>query len=629
MPGFLMFFMLINVLPGLYLVFFLTRDSEAAGLVDKLIISVILSPLVVILVSFLEATLGVPQNGVTLTINLGVLAVLNIIMLVWRCPQRENYAWRLSWTRALAYSLFAALALFRMLPALDLLAPILHDPISHSEWLKYLNVHHFTTDEQWYPQGLEYFLNYYATFLDASYPRIILISHNCLITLFPVSMFYLGLLTFRGRGSRIVYALIMFTLAARLAQPNAFYFLGGKNSMVFAFSVTPLLLWLVTSVKSRWDYLAAAALVFAAIIIHYPTGFLLLFMLFFLNLTRVFQPAWKWPVPDREGLIGYLSAAALLVVLGAMLLSVALPIYRGHPVGEDRSFDPQVELIRTEGISSFVLGDFLSDRSEALGTWPLLLLVGAMVAFPLLRDGNRELPGKLLLSYAALFLLAVPLLTMANKAYGIFYHVEIRFFLVFVIVVMGAWCISGLLGVTLLRRENKLTVGALVLVLAALFLVSGLSQYRLYLRSQADIETVRAADMDAFAFINDSIKDDKKFLIQIGRPSGNSGIIAGADSGVWIPSFTDKRVDVSFLEFSAPRSAAIFDLYIRVAINSDDSEAIRQLYCDYDLGYIFFGSRMVYFNNLQREKLVPSSYFEKIFDNGAAIYRIKPMRCDA
>ena len=101
----------------------------------------------------------------------------------------------------------------------------------------------------------------------------------------------------------------------------------------------------------------------------------------------------------------------------------------------------------------------------------------------------------------------------------------------------------------------------------------------------------------------------------------------GTDSGVWIPSFTDKQVEVDFTDYANPQSNEVFDLYMEVAEDSQNTEALKELYCDYNVGYIFFGSRKSPSDSMQREELEGSVYFEKIFDNGASIFMIKAQEC--
>ena len=618
-------FLFVNMLPALALVFYLTRKYERIGLIDRLILAVILSPLVLVLVSFLEEVAGVPQNGIILSLNIAVLAVLNLFLLGRFFRRKEYYALRFSWAKGLACALFAALVLFRVLPAAEMLAPILHDPIAHSEWLKYLNTNHFTTDQQWYPQGLEYYLNYYASFLDLSYPRIILISHNYLLSLFPVSMYYLGLLSFRGRDRWLLYPMIMFVVAAVLARPFEFFFIGGKNSMVFVFTVTPFLLYLITTTRSRWDYVVATVLVFSATIIHYPTGFVLLFILFFINIGSVISIEAGKPALDRQALSGYLIALGTITVLGALMLLQILPRYLNLPVAADRTLDFPVYYIKVKGVLSYVLNDSIRDRRATLGTYPLAAFALATVALLFVPDKNKKLPGKLLISFAALYGIGLLLLLMKDKTYGIFYNSEMRHFFVIVLAVTVAWFAWYILKITLFRATGSALAAALVLVLlGSVFMYRGLEQYRKYQTVRAGLETVSGSDLQAFDYIDEKLEHDRKMLIQMGSPADISGVVAGADSGVWIPSFTGMEVEVSFLDFSSLRSEEIYELYMDVAENSSDPGPVRELYCRFDIGYVFFGSRPVYFNNMQREMLDTSSLFEKIYDDGATIYRLTP-----
>lgn len=633
-PQFTLVFIIVNLLPALAIVFYFTRESSKAGLIDKLVMAVLLSPLVLVLVSFVEEVLGIPQGRATLTFNIAVAAAANIYLMLKYFSSRRHFALRLSWARLAAYGLFVALFLFRVLPTQDLLTPILHDPIAHSEWLKYININHFTTKQQWYPQGLEYYLNYYATFLDVSYPQAVLTSLNVHLALYPVSMFYLGVLSFRGRqGDRdrwLVYAFIMFTIAALLPRPTELYFLAGKNSMLFVFSVAPLIIYLSTSARNRLDYIVATALVSACIIIHYPTGAVLAFILFFTNLVSVVGFRGRRLTLDREKLGAYLAAMAAMAVFGVLLLMQIVPKYLELPISEDGTVSVPQPFITEHGALSFAFLEFIRDRMSILGMWPLAALAVSALALLLFPGANRRMPLKVLISYLLLYILGVVLLLLPDKTVGVFFMAEMKHFLPIIIAIVVAWFAYFLLDWSILRVPPRVLMAVLVIAaLAAVFIYGGREQYREYNQASRDLWSVNQDDLDAFAYIDSQLPDDALILIQLGSPGDLSGVIAGADGGVWIPSFTGKQVEVSFLEFSSKRSAEIFDLYMAVARDRDDEQAIRSLYCDYGIDYVYFGSRPVYFNHMQREMLDTSSYFEKIYDKGATIYRIKPLACDA
>jgi len=621
-------FTLINIVPGLALVFHFTRSKASIGIIDKMIISVILSPLLLILVSFIEEAGRIPQNGTALSFNVAVLLIVNIFLLVRIFPQKKYYLPRLTWVKGFVYLLFGALVIFRVWPNHDLLAPILHDPIAHAEWLKQLNISHFTTTEQWYPQGLELYLNYFATFLPASIPRIILISAGVIIAFFPISLFYLGLLIFKGKDRWMIFPLIVFVIATRLANPNELYYLAGKNSMMLAFAVVPFLLYLITRSKQRWEYAVVALLVFAAVIIHYPTGFFLLFSLFFIELRDLVSLNEGKLAIDRQRMLGYLTALATVASLGGVLLLKILPIYQSHPVGEDGSFYYIILAVEQNGIFQFVYRNFLDDQIQAYRVTTIIIFVASLSAFLVTRGNNKEFLKKLLVSYLALYLIGIFILLTGKTDLGVNYNVEVRFYLVFLIVLMTAWFFHYLFERALMKISyGSIVSGVTVVLLGLFFLYGGLSQYRIYRDTGNSEETVMSEDLQAFDFLDQSIEDDKKILIQLGSPLPNNGIIAGADSGAWIPTFTGKKVEVDFLEFTGSRSARIYDLYLSLSSNGEDVNTIRELYCTYDVGYVFFGSKQVFFNNMDQDVLENSSYFEKIYYRGASIYKIKPLQC--
>lgn len=622
---FFIFFVLINALPGLAIPFYISRGKAFVGLVDKLIIGIIISPLILIIVSFVEEFARIPQNGFILTANIATLSLINLFILYRFFPERGNYSLRLSWVKIVAYALFIALVIYRVFPTLDFFTPVMHDPVSHSEWLKQLNTTHFTTTEQWYPQGLEYFLNYYVTFLPLTYPKAVLVFTNFFVAVFPISLYYLGLFTFRGRDKYMLYALIMFVFATRLKVFNEFFFSGGKNSTIFAFSISPLLLYLINFIKRRWEYVIFALSIFSVILIHYPTGFFILFTFFVFKLFEIVSFKNNRLKVDRDVLFNCAIFTAVLSVMCMLLAFKIFPIYLNVPVGEDRSLDVVRDYIAINGIKNFLIFDFLAVMSATLQILPFSLFIAAIGVLLFVKDDNKEFPLKIFLAFALYYLIGLPILVLSRNM-GVFYYVEARFFVFFTFVISVSWFIHYVIQRVAFRVGHKALISVLTVVVASIFfLQGGWKQYNLYIESQEVLQTVYDEDLEAFEYINTNLgQDDKKVLIQIGD-SGN-GVVAGADSGVWIPSFTDKQVEVAFREYSLPKAREIYELYLSVA-EKQDYESIKELYCRYDIGYVFFGSKKIYSDNMQKEDLENSAYFEDIFSNGTVLYRITDVEC--
>lgn len=622
-------FIPINVLPALVFVFHITRGNRFFGMIDKLILAVILSPLVLVLVSFTEEFIGIPQSLPVLLFNLVALAGVNTYMLIRFFPDRENYAFRMTWSKVFIYALFVILVILRVGPTLDLFTPLLHDPIAHSEWLKHLNTDHFTTTQQWYPQGLEYYLNYFVTFVSGSFPEFVLHNLNYNIALYSISMFYLGLLAFHKEKYWWIGPLIIFVFSALLAQPFEFYFIGGKNSMVFAFTVIPILLYMMTNMKNTLDYVATTFFTFSLVLVHYPMGLIMLFILYFARIGDIVRFRERRLTLEHKTLGDYLTVSGLALFISILLMVQLLPRYLDRPLSGDTTAGIQFDYIENYGMASYLLHEFINERVNTLGIYPLILLAVTVLVFPFLPNDGKQLPRRLLLSFVALYALGIVLLLHPDKTYGVFFNTEMRHFLVPVVVICVSWSVSRLLHLTILKIPGSIVAAAIIgLLLGSLFLYRGLDQYRTYISSQQVIETTSEEDLAAFDYINEEILDDRKLLIQMGRPNDIDSVVAGADSGVWIPSFTDKLVEVSYLEFSSTRTADIFDLYIDLADGEARMESIKELYCGYYVGYIFFGSRPVYFNSIQREMLDKSELLERIYDRGATIYRIKPTTCE-
>ena len=616
-----------GVLPSLALIFYLSRDKDHIDLLDRLVMAFVMSPLVLVLVSFLEEVPGVPQNRLVLTINLVALASINIFLLIKYFRGKPLRLFSFSWGKLVFLLLFLLVMVYRLLPTEALATPILHDPISHSEWLKQLNITHFTTKEKWYPQGLEYYLNYFATYFDISYPKTVLIWTNFFTALFPVGFFYLGMLLVKKPGKYyLLYPMVLFTLAAIARVPTNFYFLAGKNSLIFVFSAAPIILYAMYTARSKLDHLISAMLICAAIVIHYPTGFSLL--VFYSSMSLLKMTSWRrWRIKvDRQALYGFLSGVSALFVFGMILTYRVLPIYRGYPPENDKSIGVVLTFIDKFGVIKYISDDFYSREVSLIGTMAVILFTAALAVFLFAANGEkyRRFTGYFLFSYIVLSLVGAIILLFPDKVQGVFLGFQIQFFFIFVQIVLVAWLVMYIFS-RWSPASPALIYGIFVFVLAALVVYMGAHQYNRYLVEQGIHKSTTPADFEAFRFINTEISDNKKFLIQLAT---TINVVVGTDSGVWIPSFTDKQVEVDFTDFANPKSYEILNLYLEVAKDSQDTEALKELYCDYDVGYIFFGSRKSSSDSMQKEELEGNSNFEKIYDNGASIFMIKAQECD-
>ncbi|HDZ59270.1 MAG TPA: hypothetical protein ENH44_00610, partial [Actinobacteria bacterium] len=103
-------------MPSLALIFHLTRDKGHIDLLDRLVMAVVMSPLVLVLVSFLEEVAGVPQNRLVLTINLAVLALVNVLLLLKYFRGKRLRLFNFSWGKLVFLLLFLLVMVYRLLP---------------------------------------------------------------------------------------------------------------------------------------------------------------------------------------------------------------------------------------------------------------------------------------------------------------------------------------------------------------------------------------------------------------------------------------------------------------------------------------------------------------------------------
>ncbi len=493
----IIFVILAGILPSLSLVFYLSRDKGHIDLLDKLIMAILVSPLVLVLVSFLEEILGIPQSRSVITANLAALGLINIFLLVRYFRGKRFFSLNFSWDKLVFLLLFVLVILFRVLPTEALSTPLLHDPIAHSQWLKQLNLSHFTTRQNWYPQGLEYYLNYIATYFDLSYPKIVLTWTNLFSALFPLAFFYMGMLLVRKAGKYyLLYAMALFTLAAVSRVPTNLYFTAGKNSMIFALSATPIILYVIYASRSKLDYLIATMLLCSAIVIHYPTGFSLLVVYFTMSLLKMTSWREQRLKVDIQALYNFLPGVAALVAFGVVLAYRVLPIYSTHPPENDKSTAGVQSFINSFGVLKYVTDNFYLRTVSLLGTFTIVLFIAAVSVLLFAANGSehRRFTGYFLSSFVALYLIGVFSLLPPNRVQGIFLGFQIQYFFVLVPIVVSAWFIGYIVS----RGKPDALVHILaVFILAALVIHSGVNQYRTYLERQEGLQDRKSTRLNS------------------------------------------------------------------------------------------------------------------------------------
>ncbi len=293
---FILFIFFIGILPGAFISLLLTKEKPNLNLLDKGLISFIISPFVLIPISFLEDFVRIPLNTTVLTINLLIVIFINIILIkkydLFHLPTININLKTIS-PKIILYLLFLALFIIKILPILSQYTPLLHDPIAHSEWLKFLSDNEFTTMSNIYPQGFEYFLIYFTTFFKISFPKAVLISTVLFTAIFPVSMFYLGLFLTKGKSLKeFLFPVFLFLFSLISVYPNNFYFTAGKNSMIMAFCITPIILYYIFSTQKNLRHIILPVLIFSVFIVHYPTGavlFVSFYFKLFIDLLNIYK----------------------------------------------------------------------------------------------------------------------------------------------------------------------------------------------------------------------------------------------------------------------------------------------------------------------------------------------------
>jgi len=631
----LLFLLLAGILPGLWPTCRLTRSLPGVNFADRLILAAVIAPFVMVLVSFLEDLAGLPQSALVLALTAAALSAANLdasarlgLLPGWRelLPNMRS-------SRLAVYALFAVLMAARMVPSVGELTPFLHDPVSHAEWLKILHTTGHVTGDQWYPQGLEYFLNYAVTFTGLDYPKAVLVFSLYFVALFPVAMFYAGLMIARGgrRGTLLGTAFLL--VAAAVEMPTFLHLEAGKNSMVMAFAVTPLILYLCCFARGRLDHMLTALFVAATVIVHYPTGLFLAIIYLVVNLGRALPLRQRRLRVDRQQLQSWLVGLGTVAALGAVIAMHAYFISRDNPAFPDQSISAVKSYLDSLGLGGYLRWDLPETEASMFTGWMLVAFLvswGSLVAagfFPHWREEDAWRFSAILVgAWLALFITSWLLLLPWARESGIYFYFEVRFFLLFPLVATLGWMLWLLIDEGLGRYGERLAYTLGMVLMSVLFVLNAAQDYTAYKDRQDELRTTSEVDREAFGFINSLPDDGLRIMIQ---QAMSGDIVIGSDSGVWIPSYTDRQVFVDFVHFSDPISYSVYDRYLAMSEDPASGVPVRNLYCRFGIGYIFSGADPLFADYLPREKLDRSPYLEKIFDNGAAVYRLLPWGCHA
>jgi len=120
------------------------------------------------------------------------------------------------------------------------------------------------------------------------------------------------------------------------------------------------------------------------------------------------------------------------------------------------------------------------------------------------------------------------------------------------------------------------------------------------------------------------IDENNKILVQMKEMNN---VPFPTDGGAWIPVFTDNKIEIDFSEYSKPQAGDIYNNYVWLAVKEKKSEALKKIYCEYDIKYIYWGEKQVFGVTVEKNTFDSSEGFTKIFDFGPALYKINALSC--
>lgn len=609
---------LVSIIPGFGIIYYILRGNEKFNSFDSIILSLIISPVIVVTLSFLEVSTGLSLSTPLLLLNIFMINSASLYLVTRLKPNinLNNLVKRLSLLQIFVYLGMFVIFVARIWSVIRLQTPLLHDPISHSEWLKLLTDTGRTTNLSWYPQGLEYYLQYFTRLGGVEPAKAILLGTNVFLCLIPISLYYFARLINKGENG--LFAVSALVISSVLAMPNYLFFTAGKNSMIMAFALVPLALYYVYKTNNnQYENVFLALVLFCIFTVHYPTG-VFVYLLWGVNYALCTLINIRKLKKTIAGSLGF-----IIPTFGLLLLSLIkiYPVYKAFPASDDKSVSSIIGYLQTVGIKQFITTDSLTYHIATFGFLLTILVIGSVFLYLFTgRKAKGDTLTHFLMGFGFLYVGLSILLKLPQKVLGIFFNLETKFFSFFVLILFVSWFVQYF--VEFVEENYQFGLASYIyIILGVTLLIGNVALYNEYRDAGAKLSTVAAPDIRAFDYIKENISSQDKILVQMAR--GN-GVVMPTDAGAWISTYTNSPIEVDFSNFSKPVSEKIFKQY---QVIGTDKKALNNLYCSYGIRYIYFGSRPVFAPGMDKVVLESTKEVTIVYNNAAVLYKVVPQTC--
>lgn len=524
-------------------------------------------PIIIAFSLILIAVNAVLLDSVNLKVSLGslaLLAFLEAVCILWAIKKygiKRIKTIKVNKVYLVAIYFVSLVTLWsRVVSIFGFPAPILHDPISHAYWLKKI-VEEGSID-YFYSPGLHIVGAIFHEVTGATYARSIGIVTN-LFSAFSVLLWGI-VMSIASKSTRIGYW-VSFALAIS-AMPLVLYFTAGKNSLISAFALMPILFFsAIAPLKHRlFKYGLVSITLFGIGLFHYPV------FAFSATSYLLFTVATGYLELGTGNLMKVAGRAIIPVLLSGLLL--------GTFMVSTRLEDPQVKYV-SRSQASIIQQSYSKeplslpslDTAGGAGASEKYSLTNPVSATKSVMFGFIELIKKTSGKYSLLMLgssipiiiLLVISLVRKKTLHLVFLGSSVAGILLICLSVstlglsdLNIVSDSGLLillpillsGCFLLFEDAGKKLGY-IMALAGLLVVLIMAEntHHTY-RIDSAKGFVNSSDMATYEWINTSLPPGSGFVGLSQNDSNRSSIIFPVDGSAWLPVYTDSQIATPFQE---------------------------------------------------------------------------------
>lgn len=470
-------------------------------------------------------------------------------------------------------------------------APILHDPIAHSEWAKIIVTTGYA--DYFYSPGLHFLAAIGEILGSFETPKQILIITNIFNAFLGIPVYVFLKLISRENWWAVIAALL-FNLGP---YPMLLYLNAGKNALIvstgYIFLILIVLL-LLNNRKYKNSILILNLLILTLLFSHYPIaiiGSIFIFSYVFVNLKE----------------IKYFLLLSFGYILGGYWIIIK---YLGQNVdsrftiSNNQEFNPTISLIEIRSLlTSYWEQALVYIQARDLGDYILVLgIIGLIVL--IISSFNIKENRWVLLSIVIFIIMMIVIKLFFYSKLGLIFKTQIIFS--FVLFYISSSFVIGVIIIPYLYQYMKFLPILLIVVIIIATMIMANTIYIDYQKTQSTRNMVSEDDLILFNWIEENIDSEDIILNNGVKNDINKNIIFQSDSGAWIPAFTSKNIAIPFSEKSSSKTFENYSMQQKLMKNPANCDVINY-FKDNKVNYYFQPGKTVFGEQL----LIPDYLLEK------------------